>query len=210
MASAKPRLDREELAPPPYLWISWLDLAMYLGVFAEAIILTVRLLLFPAHDDRAIVFGALQHLIIVYIFEVVLALSLGWCAMSPGWTLKELAEHHVPFIVGVSFLFLYGRPEAWQPAMRVVLFTALNEALFIAKGLGAPEWMSTVRRRFAFGIVALLLLVETGCLLRASVEFAAAGEVLEVLIAQLVWAAVAYHVILLRMYIRRFRKHGTI
>lgn len=205
--------SRQDLPPPPWKWLSWLVFLLYIGVFTEAVRLFLRQRFSILDDDEDVsrVFRGLGVLSSIYLLEVIAAVGPGWCCMSPGWSQHDVLQHHLPFLACVSALFALGLPVLWVSAMRVVLFTALNEGLFIAASLGAPEWIGKVRRIFAFTVITILLIAETTCIFKnVAFHWARPGELHLVAFQNLGWLAAAYHGELLRVYIRRWQKNGTI
>ncbi|CAK9082689.1 unnamed protein product [Durusdinium trenchii] len=142
---------RVELQPPSHTWISWGVLFAYLAVFVEGVAL-----LAGNHGPEILPrLGAAQfHLCSIYVLEVAIALGPGWCAMSPGWTCGELIAHHVPYTFTVMLCFALNQQHKWILPLVVVLLTPLNEGLFIINSLGAPGWVSKVRRFYGFLIIA--------------------------------------------------------
>lgn len=202
---------RVELQPPSHAWISWAVFLAYLAVFVEGLVLN----LFAGADAAGLmarVASAQFHLCTIYVLETVMAIGPGWCAMSPGWTCSELLQHHVPYTAATALAFTGGHAERWTSPMMVVLLTALNEALFIANGLGGPGWLAKARRLFGFGVVAALLCTETATLMRNTARHVALGSdgVWPAAVDQLVWGGIYYHALLLRMYIRRWTKKRTL
>mmetsp|Transcript_66317 Transcript_66317/g.194491 ORF Transcript_66317/g.194491 Transcript_66317/m.194491 type:complete len:215 (+) Transcript_66317:77-721(+) len=205
--------DRVELVAPPHVWISWGVLLSYAVVFVEGVTLSsLHWISSDASAELERVGRAQFHLCAVYMLEAVLAVGPGWCAMSPGWTCSELLMHHVPYAMATALAFFGGHAHRWIAPMLVVLLTPLNEGLFIVHGLGAPEWTSQFRRLFGFCIVAILLLVETAQFFRNSAmnwERGSAG-LPDFLIDNLVWGGIYYHALLLKLYLRRWKKTGSL
>eukprot|EP00434_Breviolum_minutum_P044356 symbB.v1.2.039607.t2/scaffold6679.1/size16227/3 len=80
--------------------------------------------------------------------------------MSPGWTCSELIAHHVPYTFTVMLCFALNQQYKWTLPLMVVLLTPLNEGLFIINSLGAPGWVSKVRRFYGFLVIVFLILSE--------------------------------------------------
>mmetsp|Transcript_46082 Transcript_46082/g.121751 ORF Transcript_46082/g.121751 Transcript_46082/m.121751 type:complete len:212 (-) Transcript_46082:81-716(-) len=202
--------DRIELVAPPHAWISWGVLISYAVVFAEGVVLNVLFLGDGATLER--VGHAQLQLCGIYLLESAMAVALGWCAMSPGWTCSELLQHHVPYVLATALCFFGGHAHRWLPPLLVVLLTPLNEGLFIVHALGAPDWVSRLRRAFGFSIVASLLLVETITFFRNSGQNWERGNagLKDFLVDNLVWGGIYYHALLLKLYIRRWRKTGSL
>lgn len=207
---------RIELIPPPHSWISWTILVAYFlvafeGVFVLAAHPFMRDLSFSMAVDTvafARVQSGMMHLCGIYVVESLMAVGLGWCAMSPGWTKFDLLVHHVPYVAANALAFLGGHAYRWTAPMAVVMITPLNEALFIAMALGAPDWVAKYRRLFGFIGITLLFSIETWVQLRNHIVHLHMGqEGLQFLIVdQVAWGGIVYHALLLRMYVRRWKK----
>jgi len=198
---------RVELEPPSHSWISWCILLAYLAVFAEGVALFCRS---DYSDDFFTRMGYAQfHLCTIYVLEVAMALGPGWCAMSPGWTCGELMAHHVPYTIAIILCFGLGQQIKWALVLQVVLLTPLNEGLFIVNSLGAPGWVSKVRRVFGFGVIVALMIAEIiawGRSLRIRLSIGTQHEMTLVFVELIVLPAVYYHFNLICMYVKRWRK----
>mmetsp|Transcript_14482 Transcript_14482/g.36643 ORF Transcript_14482/g.36643 Transcript_14482/m.36643 type:complete len:222 (-) Transcript_14482:82-747(-) len=221
MAQPKTRHDRVELPPPPYAWISWLVLLSYIACAVEGAIVFCT---YPWHlalslqnfDAGPSVFADVKsgqfHLCCIYIIELLMAFGPGWCAMSPGWTRFELLVHHAPYVSAVCLAFFGGHAERWTAPMTLVLLTPANEGMFIAQSLGAPDWLAKVRRLFGFCAICLLWACETWVLLRNSVSHWQMGRdsLPSAMADQVTWGGSYYHLMLLRMYVKRWKKTRTL
>jgi len=217
--NGKVKKERKELPSPPYVWISWLILAAYFFVAIEGALACVSYPWhkatsasehFPGDEVYGKVVSAQLHLCILYLVESALAAGPGWCAMAPGWTRSELLAHHVPYVAAVAIAFLFGCAPRWVAPMCAVLLTPVNEGLFIVQSLGGPEWLAKVRRVYGFCVVAFVLSCETMVILRntwmhwrGDWTWAVA---IQTSLDQIAWGATHYHLKLLRLYIRRWKK----
>eukprot|EP00933_Yihiella_yeosuensis_P038073 TRINITY_DN32037_c0_g1_i1.p1 TRINITY_DN32037_c0_g1~~TRINITY_DN32037_c0_g1_i1.p1 ORF type:complete len:241 (+),score=30.18 TRINITY_DN32037_c0_g1_i1:41-724(+) len=213
VAAKQTKPGRVELKPPSHPGISWFVLLAYLYVFVEgvALCLWTEEGLSNAFVER--VTTAQFHLCSIYVLEVVIALGPGWCAMSPGWTLGELIAHHGPYVVCVSICFwLNQQRRPWILPLQVVLLTPLNEALFIVQSLGAPGWVAKARRAFGFSIIIALMISEIVAWARSVSDHWAMGRdgIIWGILDQLATPAIYYHFNLLCMYVKRWRKTGTL
>lgn len=206
-----------ELPPPPHVWISWAVLFLYTAVAIEGAIVFYNYPWLTAisienYSAGPVAFASVQsgqiHLCCVYLIETLLAVGPGWCAMSPGWTQFELFIHHVPYVAAVALAFFGGHAERWTAPMTMVLMTPLNEGMFIAQSLGAPEWIAKLRRAFGFGAICLLWLCETWTFQRNLVIHYYIGwsAMPNVLADAVSLGGIYYHLVLLRLYVRRWMK----
>merc|ERR1712113_760703 len=104
--------------------------------------------------------------------------------------------------------FWGGHAERWTAPMTLVLLTPANEGMFIAQSLGAPDWLAKVRRLFGFCAIFLLFCCETWVLIRNTVWHWQIGQAAlwSACVDQVTWGGSYYHLMLLRMYIRRWKK----
>jgi len=205
-----------ELPPPPYTWISLGIFSCYMMSALEGAFVLARhpwladLSMSMAKDDATFdrVTAAQCHLCCIYLVEAALAIGPGWCAMSPGWTLFDLLIHHVPYIGAVLLAFFGGHAHRWTPPMAVVLMTPANEGMFIATALGAPECISKIRRLFGFVGITLLWTIECWTLGRNLLLHWGSGQEAShlALVDLIALGGIWYHALLIRMYIKRWRK----
>jgi len=213
----KKKPPRVELAAPPHPIISWGILCLYAVVAIEGAMLCLGYPwqtafsveeYFAGADTFASVKAAQTHLCGIYVLESLLALGPGWCAMSPGWTLFELLIHHVPYVGAVLIAFSGSHAERWTAPMAVVMLTPANEGMFIAAQLGAPDWVAKFRRLFGFTGISLLWMCETWTLFRNLAIHWRNGwpAAISAVLDQIAWGGIYYHALLLRLYIRRWKK----
>ena len=194
---------RVELQPPSHAWISWCILLAYLAVFVEGVAL-----LAGSYGPEVLprLSAAQFHLCSIYVLEVAIALGPGWCAMSPGWTCSELIAHHVPYTFTVMLCFALNQQYKWTLPLMVVLLTPLNEGLFIINSLGAPGWVSKVRRFYGFLVIVFLILSEIHTWMKVMQQHWADNALVMLMLDQLVFPAIYYHFNLLVMYLKRWKK----
>eukprot|EP00928_Gymnodinium_smaydae_P082182 TRINITY_DN6557_c0_g2_i1.p1 TRINITY_DN6557_c0_g2~~TRINITY_DN6557_c0_g2_i1.p1 ORF type:complete len:282 (+),score=51.70 TRINITY_DN6557_c0_g2_i1:66-848(+) len=217
----KVQKQRIEMPQPPYPIISWFVLLCYILVGIEGAYVickhpwSTELSLNGAEIDTASfsrVKTAQIHLCAIYLFELLLALIPGWCAMSPGWTCFELLVHHAPYVAALCIAFSGDHAYRWTAPMAMVLCTPWNEGLFIATALGAPSWLHKARRLYGFTGITALWLTETSVLVRNQFVHWQTGSdaIVPAITDQIVWGGIYYHALLLRLYIRRWMKTRTL
>mmetsp|Transcript_12237 Transcript_12237/g.23761 ORF Transcript_12237/g.23761 Transcript_12237/m.23761 type:complete len:212 (+) Transcript_12237:50-685(+) len=197
---------RVELQPPVYVWMSWTVLICYTIVFLSGVGVSYSAFR-DGFIDRSVMCPLQMFLCSVYMVEIGLAVGFGMCAMSPGWTCSELLQHHLPYVLATLLAISRGHEVRWLWPMRVSLLTALNEALFIVNCLGAPQVVNKVRRTFGFCIVTALLCSESRAYLEAMVSHWGQGRNFSweaVLVDNLAWGGIFYHVMLLKFYYKRW------
>jgi len=210
------RHDRQELPAPPYVAITWTVLFCYIAVGLEGAFVALQhpwlgdlsFNMVKTVEDENRVRIAQIHICLVYVLEVLLAVGPRWCAMSPGWTCGELMQHHVPYVVAVGFAIRGGHLHRWTSAMTCVLLTPANEGLFIVGALGAPKSVEKLRRLIGFLGIFALCSVESWTLLRNQINHWHQGsDAIALALADLIpLVGIAYHLMLLRMYLGRWRK----
>merc|ERR1719424_1298042 len=96
----------------------------------------------------------------------------------------------------------------WTSAMVCVLLTPANEGLFIAAGLGAPECTAKLRRLIGFVGICLLCAVECWTLLRNEIlHYQKGSESIGYMLADAIpLGGIWYHMLLIRMYLKRWSK----
>ena len=139
----------------------------------------------------------------VYTVELILSL-VGYCAMSGGWTVRELFVHHGFFTLAVIWTLNGDAADRWAPALAVSLLTAANEASLVAHVLGAPDRIAALRRLYGFSIIAALCATEAWCYADA---ITAAPHLVSTHVPLF---AILYHLHLLRMYVRRWARTRTL
>jgi hypothetical protein len=190
---------RGELPAPPFRLMSWAIMFAYFATMLEAIVLCSKEL------DADALFRTTYHLCGIYTAEVIMAVGPGWCAMK-GWRCSDVLVHHVPYLTAIALGMSTGCWERWTVALRASLLTAANEGMLVAVALGAPDWFSKVRRLYGFGIVAFLVVIETWNYMTVMFEHYMNGSRLAALPDQWILPAVYYHVVLIKAYIRRWKK----
>jgi len=224
MGEAKAKKERVEMQQPPGRWI-WISYGLLLSYALVAIEGGRVIWLHPWQSALALerprklepdaflrIWSGQLHLCGIYGFEILLAVSRGWCAMSPGWTVSELIAHHLPYCMAVAFAFLCGHAERWSSPMAMVLLTPLNEGLFIATGLGAPAGLQKIRRLFGFFAILSLFTCELWNMVTKTYQHYQIGqEALTLFLSdQIVWFGIYYHADLLRMYIKRWGRKRSL
>jgi len=208
------------MPPPPFKWISCVVLLCYVLVAIEGSVVVYK---HPWRADLSVgsvadvegfdrVRTAQFHLCLIYAVELAMALGPCWCAMSPGWTQFDLLIHHAPYVGAVSLCFFGGHAQRWTAPMVMVLLTPSNEGMFIATALGAPDWINKFRRVFGFCGITALWCTESWIMLRNHIVHYQIGRdaMWPTLIDQICWGGIYYHFLLLRMYIRRWKKTRTL
>merc|ERR1719393_727364 len=127
-----------------------------------------------------------------------------------GWKTTDVLVHHVPYTLAMVIGRVTGCWTDWTITMRVSYLTAANEGLLVAIALGAPELIAKGRRLYGFGIICSLFSVETWNYLSIMNEHWQRGDRLwQFLPEQWVLGAIHYHWILIKAYVRRWRKCKT-
>lgn len=217
------RAVRVELPPPPYPVLSWAVLVAYTIVAVEGAHLACSYpwstsLSWDTDVDPAVLNRAWHgqlHLCCIYVFETAMVFTVGWCAMSPGWTRNDIFVHHVPYVLALVMVWCEGALYRWLAPVVVVLLTPANEGMFVAVALGAPKELDKFRRLFGFFCVLILFIVESWTLARNTLlhyqlgpyATTPSGSALKnAVLDQLCWGGICYHALLLRMYVRRWKK----
>ena len=146
---------------------------------------------------------SLHALCAVYMVELILSL-VGYCAMSGGWTVRELFIHHGLFTVAVIWTLNGDAADRFAPALAVSLLTAANEASLVAHVLGTPDRVAPLRRLYGFSVITALCAAEVSAYADG---ITAAPHLVS---THLTLLAILYHLHLLRMYVRRWARTRTL
>ena len=189
---------------PPLRWLCWLILIAYIAIyFAGLRVAWLAISVGGVHAHWRPLRLSLHALCTVYTVELILSL-VGYCAMSGGWTVRELFIHHGFFTLAVIWTLNGDAADRWAPALAVSLLTAANEASLVAHVLGAPDRIAALRRLYGFSIIAALCATEAWCYADA---ITAAPRLVSTHVPLF---AILYHLHLLRMYVRRWARTRTL
>lgn len=189
---------------PPLRSLCWLILLAYVTIFVAGVRVAWLAITFGGvHAHWRPLRLSLHALCTVYTVELVLSL-VGYCAMSGGWTVRELCIHHGFFTLAVIWTLNGDAADRWSPALAVSLLTAANEASLVAHVLGAPDRIAALRRLYGFSIIAALCATEAWCYADA---ITAAPRLVSTHVPLF---AILYHLHLLRMYVRRWARTRTL
>mmetsp|Transcript_77401 Transcript_77401/g.146013 ORF Transcript_77401/g.146013 Transcript_77401/m.146013 type:complete len:226 (+) Transcript_77401:108-785(+) len=201
--------ERRLLQSPPHAWISWLVMAAYVAIFVQSVILYLGDAVNGVWTRQ--VYGVVHQMWGIYAFEVVLAVGPGWCCMS-GWAALDVIIHHVPYIAATALAEGMKHTAPWIDAFAISTLTALNEGLLVAISLGVPDGVAKIRRLYGFSIISLLAFYELKSWFFQMLYHWHTGvndkfDLLCLLVVdQIVLAGLAYHISLVQLYIRGWRK----